>query len=145
MTPQLLVTEPATWFHLPHYEGPFQLSFLFNADSPFYRFYSLRVEEEFLLRKLGHVLSYATLTYLLYLNLSIKNLWVKLLVVWGAVTLFGFLDEINQTFIYSRDGRLLDVILNSTASLLTVVIISTVVMISKKKAVTKMIKNKRSI
>jgi VanZ family protein len=83
------------------------------------------MEWNHVLRKLGHVVGYAMLSWLLFrawratLPSPIGRLWVfpwARLAFWMTAAVAS-LDEFHQSFIPSRTGRWQDVVLDSTAAL----------------------------
>ena len=83
------------------------------------------MEWNHVLRKVGHVVGYATLSWLLFrawratLPSPIGRLWVF---AWARLAFWmtagvASLDELHQSFIPSRTGRWQDVVLDSTAAI----------------------------
>lgn len=123
-TPQLRVIEPMTWFNKPEYEeNVTNLSFVRETNNVFYTPYSKEdfVQHDFLLHKASHVLFYSIFAYLLYMNLTIRKF--KYITTWLIVTIFAITDEIHQYFVVGRSGRLYDVVLDSTAALLVLLVV----------------------
>jgi VanZ family protein len=98
------------------------LHFLFGLTPAQFRFWHI------VIRKLGHVVGYFTLSVLLFrawrLTLPVRTLWA---LRWATMAFFmsalvASMDEWHQTFLPSRTGRLADVILDSTAALLAQVL-----------------------
>ena len=121
-TSQLLDRDTATWFQTPVYSFPADTT-PFVLESEFYDFYNFSTEPDFLIRKSAHILVYAILSILIYINLKNLTLFIRVMLSWFFATCVGFLDELNRYFIIGRDGRLLDALLDSTASLLTIIAI----------------------
>ncbi len=85
----------------------------------------LLIEWNHYLRKIGHVIGYATLSWLLFrawratLPSPIGSLWAfpwARLAFWMTAAIAS-LDEFHQSFIPSRTGRWQDVVLDSVAAL----------------------------
>lgn len=131
-SPSLLVKDPSTWIETPRYVSEFEISFLVTLDSDFYKPYGVfRDSSEFILRKIGHFIAYASLALLFCLNLARWKLRYRLFFSWLFASFVGFADEFNQYFIIGRDGRLMDVILNSSAAFVAVVIAGVVIFIKR--------------
>lgn len=123
-TPGLQVANPETWFNEPRYEEEVtDLTFIKKTGGIFYTPY---IKEDlhspdFILHKLSHIFFYSLLTILLFINL--RKTKTKYLLVWSIAILFAFTDEAHQYFVVGRSGRLYDVILDATASFLTLLLI----------------------
>ncbi len=131
-SPSLLVKDPSTWVEKPRYVSEFDVRFIVALDSEFYQPYGLfRDSSEFILRKIGHFIAYASLALLFFVNLWRLRLRYRLFFSWLLASLVGFADEINQHFIIGRDGRLMDVILNSSAAF-TAVVVAAVFLLVKR-------------
>jgi VanZ family protein len=124
-TPHLTVENPHTWINPPQYKAGVSIKTLLQPQSEFYLPYGDIYEKvyggnsaEFLLHKLGHVVFYSLLALLLAMNLHRSKL-----MIWFLATLFAFTDEIHQMFVVGRDGRLVDVLLDSWAVLLTLLLL----------------------
>lgn len=76
------------------------------------------LEQDFLLRKIAHILEYAILTFLLLRVFGFQNNKSIILVAIIAF-LYAISDEYHQTFIFGRKGRLEDVGIDSIGILLT--------------------------
>jgi len=66
------------------------------------------LEQDFILRKIAHILEYAILTFLLVRALEIKNKKNIIIAIIIAL-LYAISDEYHQTFVFGRKGRLGDV------------------------------------
>lgn len=127
-TPELRVIEPSTWINPPDYETQVNdLSFLFDTKGLFYLPYQIDDTEnlDFYSHKISHMVFYTLLTYLVFINLRFKKL--KRLTTFIVVCLFSLTDEIHQYFIVGRSGRMVDVILDSSMSFLTILVITLIV------------------
>lgn len=120
-TPNLYVSNPETWINHRLYEKGIHYTFVFNIKTEFYRPYSNVINKEFILHKLGHMSAYSFLTYLAYINTRRRE--IKLRYIWIFVTFFALTDEYHQFFIVGRTGRLIDVVLDSSISLILLLII----------------------
>lgn len=79
---------------------------------------------DFVLRKIAHLVEYAFLTFLFYWglqkNLSFKtNLWISLILA----ILYGISDEIHQYFVPTRDGKVIDVFVDSLGVIIALLLI----------------------
>lgn len=129
-TPNLRVSEPKTWFNSAQYEENLSVQKFFHKDGDFYRPYKNITNKEFILHKISHILFFSILTILSYLNFKNKN---RLLYSWIFVVMYATTDEIHQAFIIGRSGRLMDIILDSTASLITILLILLITKTKKTK------------
>lgn len=123
-TPELRVVDPMTWFNTPEYEeNVSNLNFVRETTNVFYTSYSKEdlKQHDFILHKASHVFFYSLFTYLLFVNLPIKKF--KYTSTWLIVTIFAFSDEIHQYFVVGRSGRLYDILLDSFASFLILLLI----------------------
>ncbi len=79
------------------------------------------LEQDFVLRKIAHILEYAVLTFLLFRAFSVQGGPApKILVLAVIFALFYALtDEYHQTFIFGREGTLRDVVIDSIGILIT--------------------------
>lgn len=116
----LIVSDPNTWVGKTEYENVQDLYFLLDGESLFYENYGEHKGKDFYMHKLGHIIAYSLLTLTFWINLKKKS-YIKTIFF---IVFFAFTDEIHQFFIVGRSGRLLDVLLDITASLLTLIIIS---------------------
>lgn len=76
------------------------------------------LEQDFILRKIAHILEYAILTFLLLRAFNLKNSKCIILAIIIAF-LYALSDEFHQTFVFGRQGRLGDVGIDSIGILLT--------------------------
>lgn len=127
-TPSLKVSNPATWVNEPKYEQHVTSKDVFRKNSVFFRPYKKEIELEFILHKASHVTFYSLLTYLVWINVR-----RKFLLTWGCVILFALTDEVHQYFVTGRSGRLWDVVLDSSASLLVLIGLGIATIIQKRK------------
>ena len=79
------------------------------------------LEQDFVLRKIAHILEYAILTFLFIRALEIEGLATKKAIIFSAIfTLFYALsDEYHQTFVFGREGSLKDAGIDSIGIILT--------------------------
>ena len=81
------------------------------------------------LRKTGHVVGYAMLCLLLYRGFRATvgdlRIWERksAIVAWVGTLIVASLDELHQSFIPSRTGTYRDVILDSTAGLVALLLL----------------------
>jgi VanZ family protein len=130
-SPNLTVGDPTSWIERPVYASKVDMVIFFNSDSEFYEPYSLFTDRTVPNRKIGHIIVYACLALLFFANFQHFRLPFRFLFAWVLTTLVGFCDEINQYFIVGRDGRIMDVALNSVAAL--VILITLALLIIKKR------------
>ncbi|NEW01025.1 VanZ family protein [Priestia aryabhattai] len=110
-TPHLLVTDPSTWINSSVWNHNATLWSILHPDSKFYTSYTYGFNLEFILRKIAHLSFFGLLGLFFYWNLKEqKHRYVKALI---CVAIFAFLDEVHQAFIIGRDGRIVDVIIDS--------------------------------
>jgi VanZ family protein len=83
-----------------------------------------------ILRKTGHFVGYATLSFLLFRSWrgTFPRLSTRWCMQWSTLAfvctaLVSFLDEFHQTFLPSRTGTFRDVVLDSCAALVTQILI----------------------
>lgn len=76
---------------------------------------SLPVLWDFILRKLAHMAEYAILCFLIFKALRGHNLDVKKSLILAVIfsILYAISDEYHQTFIFGRQGRTVDVLIDS--------------------------------
>lgn len=110
-TPHLEVTNPSTWSNSSVWDYNATLWSILHPSSEFYTSYSYGFNLEFILRKIAHLSFFGLLGLLFYWNLKEKNYrYIKALIF---VAIFAFLDEVHQAFIIGRDGRIVDVMIDS--------------------------------
>lgn len=112
--PNLKVLDIHTWINQPHYEKNLTLQNIFQEGSPFYYPYAGPFNLEFYLHKLGHVSGYLLATLMMVRSFP----RLKLRYVLFAIVIFAIADEIHQFFVVGRSGRLMDIALDSSVSLL---------------------------
>lgn len=78
------------------------------------------VEQDFILRKITHILEYAILTFLLFRALVKEKIsFIKTLILAVIITfLYSVSDEYHQTFVLGRQGSLKDIGIDSIGILL---------------------------
>lgn len=75
---------------------------------------------------------------MLFINFSREiNIIKRAGISWLITSSMGLIDEVNQYFIAGRDGRLLDVILNSSAAFAVILLLLTKNLINLKQTNTK--------
>jgi len=79
------------------------------------------LKQDFILRKIAHILEYAILTFILIRALRIENLSIKKTLIFSIIfaIFYSLSDEYHQTFIQGRQGGLKDVSIDSIGILLT--------------------------
>jgi len=80
------------------------------------------LEQDFILRKIAHILEYAILTFLLF-RAGISAGWqIKKAIIFSIIIafLYALTDEYHQTFVFGREGRLEDVGFDSVGILIMV-------------------------
>mgnify|MGYP001606221535 CR=1 FL=1 len=78
------------------------------------------LKEDFLLRKIAHMLEFAILTFLFFRALSKENLNIKKIIIYSIIfaLFYALTDEYHQTFIQGRQGALRDVGIDSIGILI---------------------------
>ena len=110
-TPHLLVTDPSTWTNSSVWDYNATLWSILRPGSEFYTSYTYGFNLEFILRKIAHLSFFGMLGLLFYWNL--KEQHSRYLKAWFCLAAFAFLDEVHQAFIIGRDGRIVDVMIDS--------------------------------
>lgn len=110
-TPHLLVTDPSTWTNSSVWDHNATLWSILRPDSEFYTSYTYGFDLEFILRKMAHLSFFGMLGLLFYWNL--KEQRYRYVKAWLCLAAFAFLDEVHQAFIIGRDGRIVDVMIDS--------------------------------
>ncbi len=79
------------------------------------------MEEDFILRKIAHILEYAILTFLLFRALVKEKIsFVKTLILAVIIAfLYSISDEYHQTFVQGRQGSFKDIGIDSVGILLS--------------------------
>lgn len=110
-TPHLQVTSPSSWTNSSVWDHHATVWSVLRPSSEFYTSYTYGFNLEFILRKIAHLSFFGMLGLLFYWNLKEqKYRYVK---SWICVAAFAFLDEVHQAFIIGRDGRIVDVAIDS--------------------------------
>ncbi|MEN3769015.1 VanZ family protein [Priestia megaterium] len=110
-TPHLQVMNPSSWTNSSVWDHHATLWSILHPGSEFYTSYSYGFNLEFILRKIAHLSFFGMLGLLFYWNLKEqKYRYVK---AGLCVAAFAFLDEVHQAFIIGRDGRIVDVAIDS--------------------------------
>lgn len=95
--------------------------FLLDTSSPFYHIYSIKGDFPYLaIRKVGHFFFYGFIAIFLFK----VGRW-KSLIVNGFMSIIltigiGTLDEISQSFLIGRSGRMLDILIDAAGSFIIV-------------------------
>lgn len=77
-------------------------------------------EADFLYRKVAHILEYFILTFLLFKTFKSLNFYDKKS-IFAAIffsIIYAATDEYHQTFIFGRDGKFYDILIDSFGSFL---------------------------
>ncbi len=79
------------------------------------------LEQDFIFRKIAHILEYAILTFLLFRAFRAGGTKTKKAIILSIIItfLYALSDEYHQTFIFGREGRLEDVGIDSIGILIT--------------------------
>lgn len=79
------------------------------------------LEQDFILRKIAHILEYAILTFLFLRALAKENLSIRKIVISSIVfsLFYALIDEYHQTFVFGREGSLKDAGIDSIGILIT--------------------------
>ncbi|WP_341284823.1 VanZ family protein [Priestia megaterium] len=120
-TPHLQVTDPSGWSNSSVWDHNATLWSILKPGSEFYTSYSYGFNLEFILRKTAHISFFGVLAVLIYWNLQEKpGRYVK---AGFLLACFAFFDEVHQAFIIGRDGRIVDVLIDSFGGALFLFII----------------------
>lgn len=119
--PKLVVSQPESWINEPEYETKINYTHFLNKESEFFLPYKDIANKEFILHKIGHIVFYSLLTYLVYINLKKRKR--DLFYAWVFITFFGLTDEMHQAYIVGRSGRIMDVYLDSASGLFMIIAI----------------------
>lgn len=76
------------------------------------------LEQDFIFRKVAHVLEYAILAFLLIRAFGVKNK-KSIIIAAGIALLYAVSDEYHQTFVFGREGSWKDVGINLVGIMLT--------------------------
>ncbi|MDG0030614.1 VanZ family protein [Priestia sp. Y58] len=110
-TPNLLVTDPSTWTNSSVWDNSATLWSVLHPGSEFYTSYTYGFNLEFILRKIAHLSFFGILGLIFHWNL--KEQRYRYIKAWLCLAAFAFLDEVHQAFIIGRDGRIVDVMIDS--------------------------------
>ncbi|WP_199866477.1 VanZ family protein [Priestia megaterium] len=110
-TPHLKVTDPSSWANSSVWDHNATIGSILRPGSEFYTSYTYGFDLEFILRKISHLSFFGLLGLLFYWNL--KEQRYRYIKTWLCVAAFAFLDEVHQAFIIGRDGRIIDVAIDS--------------------------------
>jgi VanZ family protein len=79
------------------------------------------LEQDFILRKIAHILEYAILTFLFLRALAKENLSIGKIVISSIVfsLFYALTDEYHQAFVFGRESSLKDVGIDSVGIILT--------------------------
>ena len=102
---------------------------------------SSKISNDLIIRKLGHFSEYMTLGFFLFCYLS--NLFIeknkmrdfKKTVIFSFLfsVLYASSDEFHQTFVVGRDGNIVDVLIDSSGSLVGILLSSILYFLVMKK------------
>ncbi|MCJ7987233.1 VanZ family protein [Priestia sp. OVL9] len=110
-TPHLEVTSPSSWTNSSVWNHDATLWSVLHPSGEFFTAYSYGFNVEFITRKIAHLSFFGLLGLLFYWNLKKQN--YRYIKAWLCVAAFAFLDEVHQAFIVGRDGRIIDVAVDS--------------------------------
>lgn len=80
------------------------------------------LEQDFILRKIVHVLEYAILAFLLIRAISTQD-WKKAIIFSAIIAfLYALSDEYHQSFVFGREGSLWDVGVDSIGIILILIL-----------------------
>ncbi len=68
---------------------------------------------DLILRKLAHITEYTILAFLWWFSLPKKDNRTRAIFAITISVLYAFSDELHQHYVYSRDGKILDVLTDS--------------------------------
>jgi len=128
-TPSIQVSDPKTWINETQYEKNLPIEKFFHKNGDFYRPYQNIHHKEFILHKISHVVFFSFLTVFAYINFKRH----RLIKSWLFVTLYAASDEIHQAFIVGRSGRMMDIVLDSTASFMTMFFIFIIIKMRERR------------
>lgn len=100
---------------------------VFNGESSLRLFSLLGLSEattdtiDFIARKLAHAVIFSLLAYFA-LKVMVNWRW-KYPAAWVFSTIFGMVDEWRQLHVYARTGSLRDVVIDSMAALILIIIV----------------------
>lgn len=79
------------------------------------------LEQDFILRKIAHILEYAVLTFLLFRAIKTGRLNTKRAIIYSVIfsLFYALSDEYHQTLVIGREGSLKDVGIDSIGIILT--------------------------
>ncbi len=79
------------------------------------------LEQDFVLRKIAHILEYAILNLFLIRAFTAEGLDYKKAIIFSTIVaiLYALSDEYHQTFVFGREGKLKDVGIDSIGILLS--------------------------
>ncbi|MEJ9311018.1 VanZ family protein [Priestia megaterium] len=110
-TPHLQVTDPSSWTNPSVWDHNATLWSVLHPGSEFFTAYSYGFNVEFIVRKIAHLSFFGMLGLLFYWNLKKQS--YRYIKAWLCVAAFAFIDEVHQAFIIGRDGRIIDVAVDS--------------------------------
>ncbi|KRD85000.1 acetobutylicum phosphotransbutyrylase [Bacillus sp. Root147] len=120
-TPYLEVTNPSSWTNSSVWDHNATFWSVLHPGSEFFTAYSYGFNVEFIVRKIAHLSFFGILGLLIYWNLQKQR--YRYIKAWLYLGLFAFLDEIHQAFIIGRDGRLIDVMIDSAGAAMMLLIL----------------------
>ncbi|MBN8250844.1 VanZ family protein, partial [Priestia flexa] len=115
-TPHLKVTDPGTWQNESVWDHTATLQSILDPSGEFFTQYTYAFDAEFVLRKIAHLSFFGLLALLIYWNLP--KMKGRFVLAWLLLAGFAFMDEVHQAFIVGRDGRIIDVIIDSVGGAL---------------------------
>ncbi|UNL87144.1 VanZ family protein [Priestia koreensis] len=122
-TPGLLVLDPSTWVHSGEFRDGVDIASILKPGGTFYLPYHPGIDAEFVTRKIAHFSFFGLLSLLFLWNLKGR---LRYVLAWLFTALYAFTDEIHQAFTVGRDGRILDVMVDSAGALLFLLIATSI-------------------
>lgn len=125
-TSSLRVIQPESWSNETQYQKEIHLTEFLDKESRFYdgyfqyKYAIFQASPDFFAHKLSHILAYSFLTIFIYYSFKKRN---RMFQTWFMISFIALLDEINQYFIIGRTGLLIDVVLDSISSMITLMMI----------------------
>ena len=90
-------------------------------------------ETRFLIRKTAHFTLYFILGILVYLLINEYNISKKILIAITICLLYSISDEIHQIFSFERTARLLDILIDTLGSTISIIITQFIILKFAKK------------
>ncbi|KOO50417.1 VanZ family protein [Priestia koreensis] len=111
-TPSLKVLDPSTWINPGSSRDGVKFVDILRPGSEFYSPWDYGIDAEFFVRKLAHFSFFGILACLFAWNLRYRYV-----VAWVLTTLYALSDEFHQAYTMGRDGRIMDVGIDSLGAI----------------------------